>query len=465
MKHKHKRPEVSPQIFKHLVHAAHEELAAFMSLFRFYWPLVIVFLLGLGTLLYVARPMPPKQLRIATGQPNSSLDLLGRAYAESFKKHGVTLELVKTAGALENVELIKQGKVDAAFSLGGLVTQDEVPGVVSLGSVEYQPFWMFYRGAQYDGSNPVEFFKGKTFSINIPGSGTRNLTEKILSLHGIRVVDNPSFVSISSSQSVEALRAGKIDGFFLLAGIESKTIQSLVNDPGVHVFNFVSAQAYSKYFNFLEPLTMPRGGFNLVADVPRQDTQMVASTTTILTTNALHPALQQLFLSSTKAQAQGAGAFFSRAGGFPARVDHNLPISKVAQRFYSSGAPALEGHLPFWMSSFFDQIWFILLALVAVGYPLVKVFPNYRKVYAKFCIEDCFDELKSVDMLLMDHNTSMDLQKKLDHFDALERKVDHLWIPMGVRDDFYSLKNAVEIVRLKAERHKEKLDLAPLPLA
>ena len=445
-------------------HAVHEEWMAFLSLLRFQWPLVLLFVVGISALLYVVRPLPPASLRIATGQPNSSLDLLGKSYAQNFIKHGVQLEIVNTAGAFENVELLKQGKVDAAFSLGGMVSEEEAPGLVSLGSVEYQPFWMFYRGTPYDGSNPAQFFKGKTFSINIPGSGTRNLTAKILALHGIQVIDNQPLVSMSSSRSVEALRAGNIDGIFLVAGIESQTIQSLIHDPNIHVFSFVSAQAYSKNLNFLETLTLPRGGFSLVADVPRQDTQLVATTTTILTTEKLHPALQHLFLTTAKHIDHGGSSFFGRAGGFPAYVARDLPASSVADRYYTNGAPALLGHVPFWLSSFVDQVWFILLACFAIGYPLLKIFPNYRAIYARMCMTDCYYKLKEFDSDLLEAHTREDLQIKLDEFDALEKKVNHLWIPIGVRDEFYGLKNAIEIVRLKTERMKEHVEASLTPV-
>ncbi len=73
---------------------------------------------------------------------------------------------------------------------------------------------------------------------------------------------------------------------------------------------------------------------------------------------------------------------------------------------------------------------------------------------------DCYIELKDCDAGLFDARTRNDLQIKLDEFDALEKKVNRLWIPIGVRDEFYGLKNAIEIVRLKTQRMKEQLDAA-----
>ena len=169
----HKKPHTDPKIIQHLRHAIHQEWHANLSLLKFQWPFVLLFVVGLATLIYLARPFPPTHLKLATGQPNSSLEALGKKYVDHFKQNGVQLELVRTAGAHENIDMLKQGKVDAAFSVGGIELGEGAEDIVSLGSVEYQPFWLFYRGQEYDGSNPTQFFSGKKLSINIPGSGTR----------------------------------------------------------------------------------------------------------------------------------------------------------------------------------------------------------------------------------------------------------------------------------------------------
>lgn len=454
---KHKTPNVNPQISRHIWHAIYEEWLAIQSLLKFQWPVVALFIIGVTIFIYVVRPLPPLHLKLATGQPDSSLELLGKKYVDYFQKNGIKLELINTAGAFENINLLKQGKVDAAFSVGGIITDIDSSNIVSLGSVEYQPFWMFYRGPEYDGTSPSKFFDGKIFSINIPGSGTRNLTEKILSMHEINIENNKKLISMSSADSVEALLAGKIDGVFLVAGIESKTIKKIVAHPEIKVFNFSVADAYAKRLKFLEVLSLPRGSLDLIRVIPHQNTQLVATTTTILANPNLHPAIQHLFLNGARKIDDIGQGFFSRTGGFPALIERGIPASTVAERYYSKGPPTLNGYVPFWLASFFDQIWFVLFAIFAIGYPLTKIFPNYRIIYAKLCISDCFDELIKVDVDMIDPSTLDELQIKLDRFDVIEKKVNKLWVPAGLRDDFYNLKNAVEIVRLKTERLKESL--------
>lgn len=447
-----KLPHVNPNTHKHFSHAVHEEVLAILSMIRFMWPTVIVLLLCLAALIYYARPLPPSVVKIATGQPYSSLATLGIQYAEHFKENGVRLELVTTAGASENLALLKQGKVDVAFSLGGMSAGSDAPDIRSLGSVEYQPFWLFYRGPEYDGDNPSEFFNAKTFSINIPGSGTQHMVQQILPLHGINVEKNDRLKQLSSTESVDALLSGKIDGVFLTAGIESKTIQKILSDPTVRIFDFSVADAYAKRLKFLEAIALPHGSIDLVKAVPPKDVHMVATTTTILANKNLHPAIQQLFLSTTHNLDVGGKTFFVRPGGFPAYTAREIKLSSVAERYYTKGLPALDGYVPYWLASFIDQIWFYLFAAFAIGYPLFKVVPNQRSLYASLCIADCYEELTEIDHKLMHHLTEQELNSVLAEFDEIEKKINRLWVPANLQAQFYELKNSVEIVRARSMR-------------
>lgn len=422
------------------------------------WPFVLLVLFGLVLFIYLAKPFPPTHVRLAAGQPGSSLEAIGKQYAEYFKKHGVELELVTTAGAFNNLELLKQGKVDVAFSLGGIAVGKDAGQIETIGSIEYEPFWLFYRSDSYkEGISASDFFRSKNFSVNIPGSGTRHLAEKILALHGIDVNKSDNMHTLSSSESVAALRSGKIDGVFLTAGIDSKTITGLLAVPDVRIFDFSAAGAYVKRLKYLELLNLPHGAIELESIVPKQDVQMVATTTTILINHSLHPAIQHLFLNTARKIDHMGKTFFTRPGGFPAYTERDVPLSDIAEHFYDKGPPALEGRVPYWLASFFDQIWFMLFAAFAIGYPLVKILPNTRSLYTSFCMTDCFDDLTEIDHELMKPLTSEEFKIVLINFDLLEKRINELWVPMKLQGEFYNLKNSVEIVRNRTIRVKEKL--------
>jgi uncharacterized protein len=451
-------PHIDPQIGKHVKHAIHQEYLALVSLVKFHWPVVLLLLAGILVLVYVVRPFAPSHIKIAVGQPNSSLQSLGKKYAEYFKENGVTLELVSTAGAFENIEILKKGKVDAGFSLGGISERAEIPRLISLGSVEYQPFWIFYKGDEFDNPNPSAFFENKTFSINIPGSGTRYLTEKILSMHGVKITDNPRLVSLSSTQSVDAFIAGKIDAIFLVAGIESKAVQRLAETAGIRIFNFPFADAYAKRLKYLETLNVPRGSLDIVRDVPNRYIQTVATTTTILVDQDLHPAIQYLFITAARHIDADNQAFFSRLGGFPAYLDKSVPISKAASRYYEKGPPAFDGYAPFWVVSFFDRIWFVLFAIFAVGYPALSLLPNYRMIYIKLCITDCFDELAIIEKHLFEINTLSDWYILSKRLEVLDKRSNQLWVPKGQYELFFRLKSSIDEVGIKIAQLKLGID-------
>lgn len=135
-----KFPPKAPSNFRAIVT---EELLAFWSFLTSNWLYILPGIALLIALLYVVRPLPPRSLTIATGQAHSTADVIGQKYRSFFQSHGVDLRLVPTLGAEENLQLLSEGKVDAAFGQGGLPLGSQADHVLSLGSIAYQPLWLF----------------------------------------------------------------------------------------------------------------------------------------------------------------------------------------------------------------------------------------------------------------------------------------------------------------------------------
>ena len=58
---------------------------------------------------YVGAP-PPKSVRIATGAKNGAYFSFAERYARSLSNDGIALEIVPTAGSVENFALLKKGE-------------------------------------------------------------------------------------------------------------------------------------------------------------------------------------------------------------------------------------------------------------------------------------------------------------------------------------------------------------------
>ena len=69
---------------------------------------------------------PPKKIVIAAGPQGSYFEQTAMKYAAELKKQGVDAEILNTAGARENIQLINSGQrhVDIAFMHGGLTDAD-----------------------------------------------------------------------------------------------------------------------------------------------------------------------------------------------------------------------------------------------------------------------------------------------------------------------------------------------------
>jgi TRAP-type uncharacterized transport system substrate-binding protein len=89
-------------------------------------------------------PSPPSKVVMATAFKGSSFEYFGRQYREIFAHSNVELELRETAGAVENLELLQDPKsgIQIAFVTGGVSDGKPAPGVLSLGTIYNQPYFL-----------------------------------------------------------------------------------------------------------------------------------------------------------------------------------------------------------------------------------------------------------------------------------------------------------------------------------
>lgn len=438
----------SPKVEKYLLLSVRDELLALLMFCRYQWYVVLAVTAIVAALLYVISPVPPSKIRVASGQPNSTLETIAKRYGEYLAAHDVRVEYFTTRGAGENLQALRDGKVDVAFSQGGLpIGRDE--GIVSLGSIGYQPLWFFYTGPEFEGTDFVRFLEGKRVSIGLPGSGTRPVADALLAVLPEVSRGRIRLYELPAGESIRSLLGGEIDGMFLLAGMESGNAQALLARSDVRILNYPVADALTKHIDYMESITLPKGGLALSPPRPANDVNMVATTTTLIADEDLHPALQYLFMRATTDFFANDASYFRRPGGFPAFTEHNIPRSEVAERYLTQGAPALQSYVPYWVASFFDRAWFAILALIAVVYPLLRMLPRYRKTAFDVAASYKYGEIFKLSAAI-EHSTSSDqLPGFREAYRQLEHEIRELWVPKGCQQSYYFLLGALEIVEEK----------------
>ncbi|MBA3625776.1 MAG: C4-dicarboxylate ABC transporter substrate-binding protein, partial [Methylibium sp.] len=117
-------------------------------------PFVLIALALLVLAYWALDPTPPKKVTLATGPEQGAYAEFGQRYKAHLQRFGIEVELRPTQGSSENLKLLQdpESNVDFAFVQGGagrLRRNDEgpPPDLVSLGSLFYEPVWLFYREA------------------------------------------------------------------------------------------------------------------------------------------------------------------------------------------------------------------------------------------------------------------------------------------------------------------------------
>ncbi len=422
-------------------------------------PFVLLATLLLGLAYWVLQPNPPRRVVLATGVAQGAYAEFGRRYAELLAPHGITVELRPTQGAAENLMLLRDPRsgVDLGFVQGGADRERDGDdraddGLVSLGSVFYEPVWLFYRddaAQRLLGGKPLGSLTqlaGWTVNIGAEGSGVPPLVQRLLDANRIA----PGMIRLSRQPTTPAvvdLLEGRIDAMVLASAPESLMVQMLLQTPGIRLFDFAQAEAYSRRFPFMSPVLLPRGVVDLARDLPPADVRLVAPTATLVARETLHPALVQLFVQSAQ-QVHGGPGWFQRKGDFPNAATVERPLAAEAQRVYRSGVPWLQRYLPFWLANLADRMWVVLLAIIAVLIPLARVVPPLYQFRIRSRVFRWYGQLRAVE----DSQGRRPAAELLRDLDAIEAHVGEVHVPLSYADELYALRSHIQLVRRRLQQ-------------
>ncbi|UCV14679.1 TAXI family TRAP transporter solute-binding subunit [Quatrionicoccus australiensis] len=423
-------------------------LLSLRDLFATAWWIFLIVGIGFVVAYQFVEPAPPKHIVITTGSESGAYYQFANRYAAILAKNGITLEVKTSAGSLENLERLKNDEAQIGFVQGGVVPPKEDPdaeddsGLLSLGSLFYEPVWVFYRGEKK--LDRLTDLRGKRIAIGQEGSGVRQLAQQLLVANEIPLGRN--LVPVAGLKAAEELQQGRIDAAFIIAAESAPVVQVLLRSPGVRLMSFAQANAYQRRFPFLTRLTLPQGVADLVRDYPPEDIKVLAPTANLIIRDDLHPALQTLLLQALS-DVHGKSGFFQDAGEFPSYMDQMLPLSPDAARYFKSGSPFLQRYLPFWLAVLIDRLIVLLVPIIALLIPLLKIAPAIYTWRVRSKIFRIYGELKFLEEDIKQHS---DIERAGEYrlrLDTLEDEASQLHVPLGFTDLVYTLREHVNLVR------------------
>ncbi|PWU16860.1 MAG: C4-dicarboxylate ABC transporter substrate-binding protein [Verrucomicrobia bacterium] len=361
-----------------------------------------------------------------------------------------------------------------------------------------------------DHRTPEQQDKKTTNYEGAPGEGTRptaTTDDKTMTDHGgtepvaraSNLAPGPStLLDWEPRESYKALLAGKIDAAFLMGEDASGAMmRELLRAPDIHLFSFKQAAAYTRRFSELSVLDLPEGSIDLGKDIPPQTIHLIGPTVELAARPTLHPVLSDLMLEAAK-EVHGRATLLQNRNQFPAAIEHDLPISADAARWYKSGRSFFYRYLPFWLASVVRRVVVVFVPAIVVMVPILRslprlyqwrirsrLYPWYRALLAvegelfreerrgtrdeggevqgsKFKVQSLRPEDRSPKSGEGVHSPQSTVhgaarERLLGRLDEIESGVNRIKIPASFADQFYGLREHIDFVReLVEERTSPK---------
>ena len=415
-------------------------------------PVVFIVIAALVAAYWYLDPQPPKHVTLATGPAGSAYAEFGKRYASALKANGITVDLKATNGASDNLQLLRSGEADVGFVRGGSAdaAADEDASLTSLGSLFYEPLWLFYRT---DAAQKIDRktstltslaqLRGLRVNVDKTGSGVPDIMDKLLKANHIDET-TMQLSNLEPAPATEALQAGMLDAIVLASAPQSPLVQRLLRAPGIQLMDFGQSDAYARRFPFLSAVALPRGVVDLASDLPPHDVSLVAATTSLISREQTHPALRQLFAESAQSIHGGAG-WFNRARDFPNTKTSELPVSPEGDRAINGTPPFWQRYLPFWASNLVERMWLVLGGLVVLMLPLSKIVPPLYQFRVRSRVFRWYARLREIETKVDAHKGDRD--RLLDELDELDRVTHRITVPLSYTDELYALRNNIYAVR------------------
>jgi TRAP-type uncharacterized transport system substrate-binding protein len=396
---------------------------------------------GIWLTFLVLRPTPPRSVAMAIDPEGSFSAELGNRYRELLARDGVELRLVPTAGAVESIARLREPKsgISIAIVPGGISNHQESPGLVSLGTLFYEPFWVFSRGQHLES---LEQLRNLRISIGPDGSASHVLGLEFLARVGVIDQASPKFLPLQPQVAAAKLLNGEIDAAVLMGAWETPTVRQLLIAKDIDLAGLRRADAWVALYPYLNKLVLPAGVANMAENRPPTDVLLIAPKASLVVRGDLHPAIQYLLLEAASQIHSGPGVFH-KAGQFPSPESIDLPLSANARQFYKTGPPFLQRNLPFWLAVLVQQALVLLLPVVGLLYPLLRVSP---KIYMSIQTRRVYWLYSELRLLERELASAGNKENFIERFDQLEDRARRLWVPVSLRPRLYELRTHIRLV-------------------
>ena len=225
--------------------------------------------LSLGMSVYAASRT--EQVRMATGGPTGTYYAYGTALGQILtEKTKIPISIQSTGASKANIQLMEAGEIEIAMVQNDVMDYAWKGVDLFNGEViqSFRGMAALYAEVCQIVANPaagirtIADLRGKNVSVGDAGSGTEFNSRQILEAYGMSF-DDIGKQNLGVGDSADALRDGKIDAFFFVAGAPTPAIIDLATNRDIvllEVDDAHAAQLIAKY-PFYTQFSLPAGSY------------------------------------------------------------------------------------------------------------------------------------------------------------------------------------------------------------
>lgn len=413
------------------------------------WWIVFAILLILSFLtIQITSSSQKKEFTLATGAIGSDSYAYGMSYKALLEEEGVTLHILPTLGSLDTIGYLDTKKADIGFVHSGLLINKREYDFESLGSVYYEPLWVFYRNEGYEVNYIIESV-GKKVGISITNDGSYELAKQLSHANGLENKIDATY--IKDEEALGKLKNKDIDMFVTLATKDNQYIQELLSDPSVELMSIKRINAYTQKFDFLKSLKLYEGSIDLYKNLPSKDVNLLSTTQNLVSAKTIPDELVRIFLKKVQ-QIHSEKTFFKGGSDFLNMDSVDTVMNEEAKLYIQNGESWLETIFPYWIASNIDRLKLLIIPLIWLIIPLFKsiiplyIFTTRAKIFRWY---------EKLDQINSKINTNQDKNEIQEDIENLKNDIlSKTKVPLSYKGEFYNLLVHIEILQNKLQNYK-----------
>ena len=410
-------------------------------LFRYLWVFVL-FAGAVAIALSLKSLHPPQHLTLAAGPKDGGYSQIAEGYVDILARDGITVEIVHTAGSVQNALLLSDGSVDAAILQGGIAVDN--PTVEAIGAIFYEPMSFLARRDRDVPLNPA-LWQGLRITSGTPGSGTAAAYSDFQTAIGLSP-DANTHLSLDYENALAQLADGSVDIAVFVAPVNAPYLVRNFGQIWVEFLDLEHVEAIARRLEYARTVNLPDGAISLRPVLPPKARRIIALEARLAVTEDLHPALANR-LAMAAIELHGVRGLLSDPDTFPSVEGVELPVNSIAQKLILEGQSVWHEYLPYWMAAQVNRMLLLLLPILFILLPLLRILPAAYSYVMGWRVWQYYPEIRRIEEELDSQQEDATLALMDQRLDELEERLARLRLPAAYRQSSYNARIHIALVR------------------